>query len=289
MRRKIGIILAAAVLAVSSLACGVTVNLPSDGIVVGRSQTEKVTVPWPDTAGTPELKLEFGAGEMNLLPGAAQMVEGSATYNVEQMAPKVNEVGDKVVVSTGSLEYTMGGMPNVGDVVNIWDLRLGSAPMTLTIDGGAFEGELNLGGLALEELNINSGASALNINFDEPNTILMEILAIKTGASSYDLTGLANTNASTLTFEGGLGDYSLDFGGTLQQEMEVEITVGASTIEITLPEGVAATLDLEGSLNDVTMKGDWSGAGDSYYHPGDGLTIHFDIQMALGTLKLGTE
>ena len=89
--------------------------------------------------------------------------------------------------------------------------------MDLTIAAGAYEGNLELGGLALKSLTVKDGASHVDLSFPEPNQTEMSILRYETGASDVKLTGLANANFSTLTFSGGAGNYTLDFSGELQR------------------------------------------------------------------------
>ena len=65
-------------LALASLACGFSINLPNLP-TPGPEVTEQLSVPVPG-AGTTHLQIDFSAGELNLSPGAgAELARGLAT------------------------------------------------------------------------------------------------------------------------------------------------------------------------------------------------------------------
>jgi hypothetical protein len=94
---------------------------------------------------------------------------------------------------------------DLNDSVNEWDLKLGLKPMDLTINGGAYEANFELGGLALTRLRISEGASSTEVHFSQPNPEVMEKFSINTGASQVKLIGLANANPKEIAFSSGAG------------------------------------------------------------------------------------
>jgi hypothetical protein len=207
------IILAITVFALVSMACGVTINLPVDQITTGPTQTEEINIPAPD-AETVDLSLTFGAGELILKPGAEPaLVSGTATYNVADFKPKIKVDKQQVRLETGNLD--IHGIPNFksNEIKNKWDLKLGDQPLQLKINAGAYQGNIELGGLALKSLEVNDGAAETRLKFSEPNKTEMEMLRYITGASSVKLSGLANANFTSMIFRSGAGDYTLDFSG----------------------------------------------------------------------------
>ncbi len=192
------IILAITALAMVSMACGVTINLPVDQITTGPTQTEEINIPAPE-AETVDLSLTFGAGELDLQPGAEPaLVSGTATYNVTDFKPKIKVDGQQVRLETGNLD--IHGIPNFksNEIKNKWDLKLGDQPMQLKINAGAYQGDLELGGLTLKSLEVNDGAAETRLKFSEPNKTEMETLRYITGASSVKLSGLANANFTSM-------------------------------------------------------------------------------------------
>lgn len=289
MSRK-PIILILAAMALVTMACGITINvpLPVDEIPTGPTRTEEVVVREPD-APVADLTLVFGAGELKLEPGVEEaLVSGTATFNVEDFEPKIAVDDEKVRIETGDLEIK--GIPNFGgDIKNEWELELGEMPMNLTINAGAYQGDLELGGLSLKSLEIGDGAADVRVEFSEPNKVEMETLRYTTGASNVKLSGLANANFTSLIFRSGAGDYTLDFSGELQQDAVAVIESGISQVVIVVSEDTNARVIFKGGLTSVSASNEWSKSGDTYMLEGDGPTLTINVDMGAGNLQLLAE
>lgn len=269
-----------ALLALTALACGINVPEPP---TPSPEVTEDITVKYPD-ADEINLKIEFGVGELTLAPGASTLVDGTATYNYDELKPEIvtDEGNVEVRVGDGNLNI----LPNLNDLKNEWDLKLGGEPMNLSIEAGAYEGKLELGGLALKQLNIKDGASNVELNFSELNPEEMSAFTYESGASNVKIIGLANANFSLFDFSAGAGDYTLDFSGELQRDASVKVESGLSNLIIVVPEGVAAEVRVEGGLSNVNTTSGWERSGDSYRQTGEGPTLTFVIEMGAGNLTL---
>jgi hypothetical protein len=281
------ILIVLASMALVTMACGITVNLPLpvDNITTGPTQTEEINVPEPDVSAV-DLTLVFGAGELNLEPGATgALVEGTATYNVEDFKPKVGAADGKVRIESGDLKIE--GIPKFdNNVENKWDLKLSSTPMQLTINAGAYQGDLELGGLALKSLEVSDGAADVRLNFSEANREEMDTLRYITGASNVKISGLANANFASMIFRSGAGDYTLDFSGSLQRDAVVTIESGISQVVIIVPEGLPASVNFNGGLTSVTKSSRWTQSGNTYTQPGEGLKLTINVEMGAGNLEL---
>jgi len=217
-----------------------------------------------------------------LSSGAEGLVEGIALYNVKEMKPEVIKNGANIEIKQGNFE----GIPPFNGMKNQWDLQLGSTPMDLTIDAGAYEGNMELGGLALKSLTVKDGAASVNLSFSEPNLTEMSGLSYSTGASEVKLNGLGNANFSTFDFDGGAGSYTLDFSGELQRDASVNVNTGLSDLTIIIPEGVDATLTMDGGLSDINLGNGWSQSGNVYSHEGSGPTLDIVINMGAGNVTV---
>jgi hypothetical protein len=271
------------------MACGVTINLPVDQITTGPTQTDEINVPAPQ-ADTVDLTLNFGAGELNVSPGAeTALVTGTAAYNVTAFKPKIKVDKGQVRLETGNLD--IHGIPsfNSNDIKNTWDLKLGDQPMNLKINAGAYQGDIELGGLALKSLEVNDGAADISLKFSEPNKTEMETLRYITGASSVKLSGLANANFTSMIFRSGAGDYTLDFSGELQRDAVVTVESGFSQLVIIVPEGTSAKLIFKGGLTNVNMSGGWKKSGEAYVLGSGGPVITISMDLGAGTLALRTK
>lgn len=283
-------IIAAAALAFASLACGVTLNLPEDAVETGPIVVEEISIPDPNPGGSTKLKIIFGAGDLNVQPGAGGgLVTGTASYNVEDLKPEFTTSGDSLTLEQGTFSYDIGGLPNFGSIENTWDLYIGSSPIDLELRAGAFKGQFELGGLALEDLEIFTGAADLEVNFSAPNPASMGSFRLTTGASNTDLLGLGNANFSLLEFRSGAGDYTLDFSGQLQRDATVKIDAALSNIVIIVPAGVPALVEIEGGLNNITAEGTWSGSETTFTQSGAGPSLTIQIDIGAGNLILRNE
>ena len=285
-RSKSLLALALAVIFVS-MACGITLNLPEDAIDIGPQVIENIDIPLPRPGETTEVTLNFGAGEMAIHLGATgSLITGTATYNVESMKPEVTTSGNKVTIGQEAFEYELTGLPNFSDIENIWDLYFSSDPIELEIRAGAFKGEFEFGGLAIEELKLFLGASDVDMSFAAPNLTPMGSFRITTGVSDVELTGLANANFSLMDFEAGAGDYLLDFSGLLVRDATVDIKAAVSNVIIVVPSGIPTLVKVDGALNNVTTQGGWVVDNETFVQAGTGPSLTINIDIGAGTLSL---
>ena len=263
------------------LGCSFTVNVPS--VETGTTQKLEVNVPVPDGVNEANIKIEMGAGKLNLVPGSSGLVDGTIQYNVADWKPAISNTSDGVLIS--QTHSTNIGIPD-GNIRNEWNLKLGSTPMALNISAGAYEGTLDLSGLSITDLEVGDGASKASVHFDSPNPVDMRRLVYKTGASQVDLIGLGNANVDQVTFESGAGSYTLDFTGEIKKDMSVKISSGMSDIKIIVPANVHTLVYINGGLNNINVNGTWTINGTTYECGSGAPTITINIEMAVGNLTL---
>jgi hypothetical protein len=282
------ILIAITAIILASIACGVNIDLPiNTDIKTGPTETDSINIPLPDDPDTAaELTLSFGAGELNLSPGQdTYLISGEVSYNVSDLKPEITVNGSRVRMETGNLE--IDGIPNFNDrVENKWDLMVGSNPLDLIIKAGAYKGAFDFGGLSLNSLRIADGASDVDITFSQPNNIPLQSLRYETGASNIKLLNLANANFNTMLFEGGAGNYELDFSGNLQREATVFIETGLSSLEISVPANTNTQVNVEGGLTNITSQEAWERADNQFNIIGEGPRLIINIQMSAGNLSL---
>jgi hypothetical protein len=277
---NVKIILAIFVLALASLACGFSYTLP-ERPKAGPEVEELITVADPKSDET-RLTLSFGAGRLVLSPGAKNLVDGTAVYNVEDLKPRIQKSGSSIEIRQGDFK----SLPIFEDIRNEWDLKLNDTPLDLIVEAGAYEGNLELGGLALKSLTVQDGASHVDLSFTEPNQTEMSLLRYETGASDVELTGLANANFSTLTFSGGAGNYTLDFSGDLQRNAVVEIEAGLGNVRLVIPEDMDAIVTVEGAALNITHGSGWAQSGQKYTQKSSGPTLTIIVKMSAGNLVI---
>lgn len=121
--------------------------------------------------------------------------------------------------------------------------------MPLTLQGTlGKQWDLELGGLRLSEVDLDTGVSKTKVSFSTPNPIPLKRFSLKAGASSLQLLGLGNANFERFTFEGGAGRYLLDFRGNYRRKGKVKIELGIGQATVLIPKSVGIRLATDNSL-----------------------------------------
>lgn len=215
------------------------------------------------------IEVQYGVGRFRLTPGAAgQLYRMEMRYDEERFAPVrefdaeggILRLGvrgrDGVRVSLG--EYRDGEPPSM-------DLALTpEIPLSLTLELGAVESSVELGGLALQRLTYRTGASETHLRFGRPNPVACELLTLEAGAAQFEASRLANSNCARLRFSGGVGDVTLDFSGTWRRSMDAEVTVGLGSLNLRLPRDLGVEIRLTRFLASFDAPG-FQKRGDTYY------------------------
>ncbi len=280
--KRLTILIAA--LAAASLACTFSVNLPNiRRIETGPTETLEIREALPEGQAAGEVTLELPAGSLRLAGGAAEaFVEGTIDYNVAAWQPSLSNADGQIRISQ---DEDVDGLPD-DDVVNLWDLRFGQAPMKLTVNAGAYDGQFDFTGLALRAVDIAAGAGNVDVKFDKPNPAEMERFVFRAGASQVTLAGLGHANFETLEFKGGAGDYTLDFSGELRRDAQVDISLGVGNLQIEVPEGLRVVIDASTGVGAVDTRGKWTVDGTTYRRAGEGPRLTISVSMGVGSLTL---
>jgi hypothetical protein len=282
-------------LVLSTLACSFSTNIGVERVDTGPTVVEDIDIDAPESDGTARFLLQIGFGEVNIRPGGHEaMVSGTVTYNVDRYPPQVRTEGSTAILQQGDeddFDGTNITVPDFGDdeVIYDFDLTLGSMPMILEINAGATETDVDLGGLAIEELTMSQGAAEVYLTFSELNQAEMSSMVFNAGAGELRLEGLANANADTMRFSGGAGEYWLSFDGDLQGEMDVTVDAGVGQLTIVVPAGSSAVIEYEGGVSNVDTSGGWSQSGDTFQLEGEGPTITMRVSVGVGELNLRTQ
>jgi hypothetical protein len=274
-----------AIFGLVSLACSITLPFNFNRGSIGNTETLEISVPSASPNTQASLDIEMGGGVLNIAPGSQQLVSGTVQYNVTDWKPTITTTGNSVTIKQNI--QTVPIQPN-HKIVNTWNLQLGQNPMDLTLQAGAYDATLDLSGLSLTNLVIKDGASNSKVTFDMANPVVMQEFTYKTGASNVSLTGLANANFQQMTFTGGAGKATFDFGGSLQQDMSVKITAAAGEVVIIVPQGTRCSVDKVGELATVNYQSGWTQNGNTYSTEGQGYQITIEANVSIGNLSLET-
>jgi hypothetical protein len=215
-----------------------------------------IQVAYP-TVGDPQLRIALGACRFRARPGEGdEWVTG--TYNDPTDRRPLRIVEEEAGITITEAEPSFERIQAVFGGVPRYELEFGKErPFALTIETGASDFDLDLGGVPLSRLMVRQGAGKFELGFPQLNPEPMELLEISSGAAAIELENLANANFSQLRLSGGAASYELDFGGSLSRDADVSIETGMSGVVVSVPTSTATRVTAETTLGSVDV-------GDGY-------------------------
>jgi len=176
---------------------------------------------------------------------------------------------------------------------NDWSVGLtGRIPISLKIETGASGNEIDLTGLKISDLDLEAGACELEITVDEPSGHRTRIISIDGGAAKMRAENLGNLNFDRMEFNGGAGQFTLDFSGELDHRATVEVNLGVGQMTIFVPRDMGVKLDCSScTLASVSVSGAFEEEDDVYVNDAYGHTdgeILFEITASLATVNVET-
>ena len=279
------ILLVVGMLAILTVSAGCT----RFGLVehAGISRSTDISFAYSDSERPTRVELEVGAAELNADSRGEMLLEGIIEYNSSDLEPDVLS-DDSWVKIDQNVERL--GFLGADDLRNEWDLHFGTEQtIDLEINAGAYDGNWDLGGVPIQEMIVNQGASRSTFDFSDPNPEEMRELVFRTGAADLELLNLANAGFRNMTFEGGAGSYKLDFGGKLMRDGYVSIKAGVSNIIIVIPEDTPARVTVRGLTNVDADRG-FDRRSGSYLTPAwgedDGAQLEIEVDAGLANVEL---
>src|SRR5215208_5005250 len=241
-----------------------------------------VHVAYP-AAGEPHLRIALGACRFAARPGEGE----------EWISGTYHDPTDRRPLRISEEEPSFERIPAVFGGVPRYELEFGKdRPFALTIETGASDFDLDLGGVPLSRLVVRQGAGKFELDFPHPNPGRMKLLDVSTGAAGLELENLVNANFSEMRLSGGAASYDLDFSGTLSHDAEVSIETGLSAVTVSVPASTAARVAAEATLGKVDV-GDGFTKREGVFLTeaavsGDHPVLRIRAGVRLGSLQLRT-
>jgi len=176
---------------------------------------------------------------------------------------------------------------------NVWNLEFSDrVPINFDIDVGACKADFDFTGLLIDRLDMDLGASSADVEFRKPNSQRISEINIDVGASKLTINGLGNANFDQLSFDGGVGDFTLDFSGEFNHRADIDIEVGMGSLTILVPKDVGIQIKKESSfLSSFSIDEDEFDEieDDLYENDNFGKTdkvLVFNIEIGLGSVTV---
>lgn len=207
----------------------------------GADVRQEFQIAYPDATPV-QVLLNLSAGSLVLhADDAVDGLSGTIETNVSAWRATAETAADQTVrVVQGSSRTEV-----IPRAQNDWQIRMGTgSPLDLDVSTGAANSVLNLGGLGLETLQVNSVSGNVQLEFARPVVNSGDgRIDIRSTSGSLTLNHLLRSGARTLNTNSTSGRQTLSFdGGTLAGDMHVQSQATAGSVTLRIVEGLAVEI-----------------------------------------------
>ena len=197
------------------------------------------------------VSIHYAAGKLDLSPSdnAALLYQMRMRYDEQAMdaVHTYDAAGHRLQLGLDKTNVgwrTLRGMK--GDKGGSMSVELSPAvPLDLEIALGGAAATLDLGGLKVKSLRIESGMAGAEASFSDPNRVQMERMTIDLGMGGLKLTDLGNANVGEIAIHGAMGGVSLDFGEAITRDVKITADIALGGLEVAVPPGVGVMFEGE--------------------------------------------
>jgi hypothetical protein len=235
--------------------------------------------------------IEYAAGKFDLKPAAGPLLyAANVRYDADRAEPVADFDAASRVISLG---VHLRGMhlTNVDDEHDAGSMHAelsGAVPIDLSLELGAVEADLQLGGLRLTDLSLRSGAADVTARFDQRNREQLRSMTLQIGAADVKLLDVANSGVSRIVAEVGAGSLSIDLGGALQHDVDITATLAIGGLKLNVSPDVGLFVDEKTVLGSFHKDG-FTKRADGWYSDGyDKAARHVRVHLHafMGGLEL---
>ncbi len=279
-------------------------GLMCTGAVVGQMK-KQFTVDNQDNCQTVDLSLKAKTGNCFIRAGqTAELLSIYSNQDLEEYAHTFsNEVknaicfvklaleqeGQRGVSKKISYQVFGGGEEKISD--KFWKVYLtDTKPYSLDLDYGLGNANIDLSGLSIKKLKINTGSADVNVSYaaGQENKVEMDTFFVKVDLGSLNVRHLNLSRSRVVIAEVGFGNIFLDFSNRPETMPTVQGSVGAGNMIIVLPEeSVPVMVKINESwLCSVNLSKNLKRIGVNAYgnpaysrNPKNALTFDLDVSM----------
>lgn len=189
------------------------------------------------------VKVDYGAGVLIVRRGDdGELYNALFHFDENWSVPKTHYANGRLEVGLSADEIGDADFDDWPDEASLELELAGGVPMELELNFGAGQAELDLTGLGLRKLVVNTGASESVIRVGEANRERMESAAINVGAADLDVHGVGNLNAEEVTVKSGLGSVTLRLDGEWERDGYLVVSMGLGALELQVPRSLGVRL-----------------------------------------------
>jgi hypothetical protein len=229
----------------------------ADAVFPGADQTEFPdveleqfpTVPPEMAAGT--LILDLTMGDFNIRPGpAGQPIRVEADYDANSFHLTESFTSEDDGAWTYDVNFSgKGGLLGMlfrggGNVHNNVDIIIPRGhPIRIVGKISKGESEIDLGGLWVEEVDLEAGMGDHFIEFSEPTPFPMRSFNVESSMGSVEIRSLGEASPAEVHVEHSMGEMLLDLDGAWRNDSDVRVKFGMGECRIWVPQDVHADID----------------------------------------------
>jgi hypothetical protein len=267
-----------------ALAAAAALGLPS--LAQGQSWRDVTMSRQLESNDPVRVYVEYGAGRFTV----RSMDEGllyrmHLRYDEERFEPVSDLSGNVLRLGAESVGRGVDFDKHSGEL----EIELARGiPMDLDLEFGAVRADIDLGGLALTDLDLSTGASESTVDVSEPNPSTMGSARFEVGAAEFTARGLGNLNAERIEVDAGVGELTLWLDGRWQRDAALALNMGLGSLELRIPEGLGVRLRKDSFLTSLDSEG-LVKRGDAYYSldwEDASRKVTIDLDAAFGSVSV---
>jgi hypothetical protein len=210
-----------------------------------------------------EVRVRFGAGRLSIEAGEpGTLYRMHLRYDEESFEPVAEYENGRLDLGVEGIKHSIRWRKDNKQEMELFLAR--ELPMQLDLEFGAVRADLDLGGLQMSRLSLQTGASESRVDISEPNPIRMSNVSLEVGAADFHVRNLGNLNSERINVDAGVGKIVLDFQGEWQGDATVSVDMGLGALELRFPEGLGVRLVKDTFLTSLDSEG-LVKRGNSYY------------------------
>lgn len=213
-----------------------------------------------------DVALQYGAGRLRVSPARGDLLyRMEMRYDDGRYRPvtEYDRAAGRLKLGVEQREHRTRGRGGHDDQHAAIELSP-RVPMALSLAFGAGEADVELGGLALEDVHVQTGASRTNVSFATPNRVAARRVKVDAGAAEVRVSGLGNARTERFEFNGGMGEATLEFGGTWTHSATAQIDMGVGAVRLRIPRALGVKVVRDSFLSSFDASG-LVKRGDAWY------------------------
>jgi hypothetical protein len=237
-------------------------------------------------------RLEYAAGSLRLGPGDTdELYRMDLSYDNDRFVPLSDFDATRGAVTLGLTAAGDAGVRVVSRNQLEQVAAVAFSPrvdLALDLTLGAVDAEVELGGLRVSSLDVQTGASRSMVRFSQPNLSRCRRAEFSAGAAELTVMGLGNSRCDEIAFDGGMGKVTLDFSGAWTSSSRVQVQMAVGELTLRLPRTVGVRITMDKFLSSFEPVG-FVRRGEAFQSPNyDPTQRHLDIELttAMGGVKV---